>query len=232
MGCLPTFCIYFYFWQMLREVVNNDWFTVFLVIGLACVAICKYTFANRFRDFTTVLVNSKYLKIYRKEQKFIDAFDGLLFVNLIISISIFFFLIYANLISTSTFEIGQFSKLLFGIGLLFMIKTLFERLIASVFDIDDLIDAYLFQKTTYKNFMGLVLLPLNCFLLYTVRPSATLLYICIAVILLINIIGFLTSFKNYQKLLLGNIFYFILYLCALEIGPYLILMNLITDYKA
>ena len=217
---------------MLREVVNNDWFTIFLVVGLGCVAASKFLFANRFRDFVTVLGNSKYLKIYLKEQKFIDVFDGLLFANLIISISIFFFLVYTNLTGTSTFEIGQFSKLLFGIGLIFLIKTLLERLIASVFEMDALIDSYLFQKTTYKNFTGLVLLPINCLLIYTLNPTKLILYICIALVLMINIIGFLTTFKNHQKLLVNNIFYFILYLCALEIGPYLILINLITDYKA
>ena len=217
---------------MLREVVNYDWFTIFLVIGLACVAICKYLFANRFRDFVTVLGNSKYLKVYLREQKFIDAFDGLLFANLIISISIFFYLLYSSLVDYKGFEIGQFSKVLFGIGLIFMIKTLLERLIASVFDIDSLIDSYLFQKTTYKNFTGLVLLPINCILIYTLEPTLVALYLCMGLILLINIIGFLTTFKNHQKLLLNNFFYFILYLCALEIGPYLILFNLIKDYKA
>jgi hypothetical protein len=48
---------------------------------------------------------------------------------------------------------------------------------------------------------------------------------------LINLIGFLTSFKNYQKLINPNFFYFLLYLCALEIGPYVLLYKVIREYN-
>jgi hypothetical protein len=35
-----------------------------------------------------------------------------------------------------------------------------------------------------------------------------------------NLLTYLVSLKNYQNLFLGKLFYFILYLCALEIAPY------------
>jgi uncharacterized membrane protein len=111
-------------------------------------------------------------------------------------------------------------------------KVLLERLIASLFNIDELIDSYLFQKTTFKNYSGFILLPTNCLLIYTLEPTRNLVYVIIGLIILVNLIGFITSFKNHQKLLINNIFYFILYLCALEIGPYLILYKLIKDFNA
>ncbi|MFK7781920.1 DUF4271 domain-containing protein [Psychroserpens sp.] len=217
---------------MLREVISNDWFTIFLILGLAFITLCKYLFASRFKDFVTVIGNSKYLKIYARDQKFIDGFDALLFLNLIISVSIFFYVVYATLVSPSEFNLTQFFKLIFGIGVLFLIKVLLERLIGSVFEIDSLIDSYLFQKTTYKNYTGFLLLPINCLLIYTISPSEVVIYSCLGLIVLINIVGFISSFKNHQKLLLNNLFYFILYLCALEIGPYLILYKLIKDFNA
>ena len=217
---------------MLREVISNDWFTIFLVFGLAFVTLCKFLFPSRFKDFVAVIGNSKYLKIYARDQKFIDGFDALLFLNLIISISVFSYVIYTSLVSRSEFDLTQFFKLIFGIGVLFLIKVLLERLIGSVFEIDPLIDSYLFQKTTYKNYTGLLLLPINCLLIYSLSPTKPIIYACIILIILINLLGFLSSFKNHQKLLLNNLFYFILYLCALEIGPYLILYKLIKDFNA
>lgn len=217
---------------MLREVISNDWFTIFLILGLAFITLCKFLFPSRFKDFVAVIGNSKYLKIYARDQKFIDGFDALLFLNLIISISIFSYVIYSSLVSPSEFDLTQFFKLIFGIGVLFLIKVLLERLIGSVFEIDSLIDSYLFQKTTYKNYTGLLLLPINCLLIYSLSPSKPIIYACISLIFLINLLGFISSFKNHQKLLLNNIFYFILYLCALEIGPYLILYKLIKDFNA
>jgi len=217
---------------MLRDVISNDWFTIFLLLALVCLTVSKYLFAHRFKDFLAVIGNSKYLKIYARDQKFVDGFDALLFFNLIISVSVFAYVSYSTLVNPADFNLNQFFKLLFGIGVLFLIKVLLERLIGSLFEIDELIDAYLFQKTTFKNYSGFLLFPINCVLIYAISPSKTLIYVVIGLIILVNLVGFITSFKNHQKLLLNNIFYFILYLCALEIGPYLILYKLIKDFNA
>jgi len=217
---------------MLREVVSNEWFTIFIVLGLVLVTLSKFLFENRFKDFLLVIGNSKYLKIYSRDQKFIDGFDTLMFLNLLISVSIFSFIAYSELVFPSEFDLTLFVKVLFAIGALILIKVLLERLLASLFEIDELIDAYLFQKTSYLNYSGFVLLPINILLIYSITPSKPLIYTVISLVLLINLIGFITSFKKHQKLIFDNLFYFILYLCALEIGPYLILYKLITDYNS
>ncbi|OBX24752.1 uncharacterized protein DUF4271 [Gelidibacter algens] len=216
---------------MLRDVISYEWFTIFMVLGLVFIAIAKVSFTNRFIDFLGVFGNSKYLKLYTKDQKFIDVFDALLFLNLVISISIFGYLSYLTLESTQTFELDVFLKFMLGVTSLALVKILAERLIGSVFEIDRLIDAYLFQKISYKNFSGFVLLPINALLLYTINPSKVIIFAVISLLIIINVIGFITSFKNHQKTVIDNIFYFILYLCALEIGPYLILYKIIVEYK-
>ena len=70
---------------MLREIISNEWFTVLVVLCVCILAFAKARFTNRFNDFLWVLGNSKYLKIYSRDQKFTDQFNGLLFLNLIIS---------------------------------------------------------------------------------------------------------------------------------------------------
>lgn len=217
---------------MLRETVSNEWFTIFIIIALIFLTLSKFLFSRRFEDFLAVIGNSKYLKIYARDQKFVDGFDSFLFINLVISVSIFSFLAYTEFINPSDFDLFQFFKILFGISALMLIKVLLERLIGSLFEIDALIDSYLFQKTTYRNYIGLILLPVNILLIYAFSPTKIIIYIVLSIILIVNLIGFITSLKNHQKTLLNNFFYFILYLCALEIGPYLILYRLILDYKA
>ena len=217
---------------MLRETVSNEWFTIFIIIALIFLTLSKFLFSRRFEDFLAVIGNSKYLKIYSRDQKFVDGFDSFLFINLVISVSIFSFLAYTEFINPSDFDLFQFFKILFGISALMLIKVLLERLIGSLFEIDALIDSYLFQKTTYRNYIGLILLPVNILLIYAFSPTKIIIYIVLSIILIVNLIGFITSLKNHQKTLLNNFFYFILYLCALEIGPYLILYRLILDYKA
>ena len=213
---------------MLREVITNEWFTILFVLCLAVLAFAKYSFSSRFSDFFMVIGNSRYLKIYARDQKFVDLFDALLFVNLIISLSIFGFITYGALVEPVAFDLSLFLKVLLSVGTIILIKVLIERLVGSLFEIDQLIDDYLFQKTNYKNYLGLLLLPINILLVYTLEPSKTLIFIIIGLLFIVNMVGFLTTVKTYQKSILNNLFYFILYLCALEIGPYLILYELIT----
>jgi len=208
---------------MLRDITSNDLFTVLLVVGLIFIAIAKVISPKRFDDFIIILGNSKYLKIYVKEQKFFDKFDALLFINLIISSTVFSFLIYDVTIQSIEPSANMLFKLTVGIGVFILIKVLFERLLGSLFEVDKIIDDYLFQKITYKNYLGVLLLPINALLLFCFAPSLRIVYLIIILLLLINIIGAITSFKAYQSLVKRNLFYFILYLCTLEIAPYIIL---------
>ena len=213
---------------MLREIISNEWFTILIVFSICVLAFAKYAFSNRFNDYLWVVGNSKYLKIYAREQKFIDQFDSLLFINLIISLSIFSYLGYNTIVEPLSFDLALFIKIFVGIGSLILIKILLERLIGSLFEIDALIDSYIFQKTNYKNYVGLILLPINVILIFALTPSSKLIYIVLSLIIIINLIGFITSFKTHQKTILNNFFYFILYLCALEIAPYIILYKVFS----
>ena len=216
---------------MLREFITHDWFTILCMVSLLFITAAKYSFGLRFNDFLLVLGNSKYLKIYSRDQKFIDTFDGLLFINLVIGLSMFIHITYSTLVAPLVFDIFTFLKLLFTVSVVLLIKILIERLVSSLFEIDTIIDSYLFQKTTYKNFSGLVLLLTNLLLVFSISISNIAIYVIIIVLFLINSIGFITSFKKHQKLIFSNIFYFLLYLCALEIGPYVILYKVIKEYN-
>jgi hypothetical protein len=216
----------------MRNYITHEWFTIFTIFSLFIIVAAKYVNSIRFNDFIVVVGNSKYLKLYIKDQKFIDGFDSLLFINLVLSSSVFIFFSYTTFITDVTVELIAFLKLLFAVSTIIILKILIERLVGSLFEIDAIIDSYLFQKTTFKNYSGILLFVANLFLLYTNMYSEVIIYITISLICLINLIGFITSFKNYQKTINLNFFYFLLYLCALEIGPYVLLYKVIREYNA
>jgi hypothetical protein len=208
---------------MLRNIVSNELFTILLVISLIIVAAAKIISPKRFDDFILVIGNDKYLKIYSREQKFFDSFDALLFSNLILSVSVFCFIVYRYITESHGVAINDLFKLSVSIAVFILIKVLIERLIGSLFEIDNLTDHYLFQKITYKNYLGILLLPVNALLLFSFQPTLNLIYTIVGLLFIINIIGLISSLKTYQSLIKNNLFYFILYLCALEITPYIIL---------
>ncbi|WP_282123214.1 DUF4271 domain-containing protein [Algibacter mikhailovii] len=208
---------------MLRNIVSNELFTVLLVVSLIVVAIAKLVSPKRFNDFILIIGNDKYIKIYSREQRFFDNFDALLFSNLILSISVFCMITYRFTEESNKLPINSMFKLAVGIAVFFLIKVLVERLIGSLFEIDALTDLYLFQKTTYKNYLGILLLPINALLIFTFQPTLNIIYAITAILIMINVIGLISSLKTHQSLIKNNLFYFILYLCALEIAPYIIL---------
>jgi hypothetical protein len=99
-------------------------------------------------------------------------------------------------------------------------KFLIEKIIATSFAIDEFADQFNLQKVTYRTYIGVLLLPINAILFYNANTSDFLFYGIIAIIALANLLTYFVSLKNYQNLLFGKLFYFILYLCALEIAPY------------
>lgn len=210
---------------MIRDATSNELFTILIIIGLVFIALTKLLHPKRFDEFSVVLGNSKYLKIYSRDQKFLDSFDSFLFINLIISISIFILLFLQVFDTSIIISPGLLFKIIIGFGIFILIKVLIERLIGSLFEIDLIIDQYLFQKISYKNFIGIILLPINAVLIYTITPSKTFVFIMMFLLTIISIIGLITTIKSYQNLIKRNLFYFILYLCTLEIAPCLILLK-------
>lgn len=216
----------------MRVFITYEWFTIFTLLGIVAIVLAKFTNSLRFSDFLSVVGNSKYLKIYAKEQKFIDQFDSFLFINFSISASIFIHFTYSNFVLALDFDTVIFLKIIIAVSTIIIIKVLIERLIGSLFEMDAVIDTYLFQKTTFKNYSGFVFLMANLLLLYTKTDAKVVIIAAFCVICIINIIGFLSSFKTYQKLISVNFFYFLLYLCALEFAPYVLLYKVISEYNA
>ncbi|MFS4484296.1 DUF4271 domain-containing protein [Hyunsoonleella sp. 2307UL5-6] len=208
---------------MLREVPSYTLYTILLLVCLIAIALAKSIAPKRFQEFILVISNSKYLKIYGKDQKFLDYYDGLLFLNLVISSAIFCLLCFENITNTIEINTNLIIKLMVGISIFMLAKVLFERLLASLFEIETIIGAYIFQKISYKNYLGLLLLPINAILIYTIVPNQTIIYTVIILLGIVNISGLITTLKMYQNTIKTNFFYFILYLCALEIAPYVII---------
>jgi len=216
----------------MRFYETYEWFTLFLMIALLALASAKILNTLKFVDFIKVIGNSKYIKIYSKTQKFFDWFDAFLFINLVISVSVVFYFSLSEFFFSLDLSLVVFLKLLLAVSSLILIKTLLERLLGSLFQIDQIMDHYLFMKITYKNYSGLVFFATSVLLIYTALPKNVVIYLCIGTICLIHLVGFLGLIKTYQNLIITNIFYFLLYLCTLEIGPYILLYKAIKDYNA
>ncbi|MBD3891491.1 DUF4271 domain-containing protein [Olleya marilimosa] len=212
---------------MLRDLYTVDILTLTFIGCLIIVALSKSLFTKRFNEFILLLFNSRHTNQYIKEQRFFDLFEGLLFLNFIINLGLLLHTYLSNKASNAIPQMDVFKYALL-IGLFLILKVLFERLLSSVLDIEPIIDKYIFEKTSFQNFIGLLLLPLNALLIYSIPSSHIVLITLLAILLSIQLFGLFLFIKNNLNVFRKSLFYFILYLCTLEIAPYVVLYKIIT----
>ena len=203
-----------------RIIESKDWATVLFVLSFGIIAITKSVFENRFADFTNLIYSNKYIKVYKDNTNLKSGFTLSLSFVQVISLAFFvqITLSYFGYASKTDWllYIQIFTFLVFFI----LSKYLIEKIIATSFNIEDFMDQFNLQKVTYRTYIGLFILPFNIILFYYDSFSRNIPLIIIAIILITNALTYLISIKNYQNIIFGKLFYFILYLCALEIAPY------------
>jgi len=210
-----------------RVIEPKDWATCLFILSFALIAITKTAFETRFNDFMRILVTDKYIKVYKDSSNLMSGFTVLLFIVQAISFSFFIQIALDYFGISSKYDWINFIRIFVFFGVFVLSKFLIEKIIATTFNIEEFIEQFNLQKVSYRTFIAIVLLPVNIYLFYN-NSSYLLIYCVIGAILIINLLTYLVSLRIYQNLVIGNLFYFILYLCALEIAPYYFIYYLIT----
>lgn len=212
-----------------RIVENKDWITIVFIVAVALVAVTKAAFENRFVDFVNLIANNKYIKMYKDPSNLMSWFTILLFFVQLISFSFFVQLVLSYFGYTTKTNWITFIQIFTFLTFFVLSKFLVEKIIATSFNIEPFIEQFNLFKVSYRTYVGLMLLPVNIVLYYTDSMNSYVIIIVLVVLLIINSITYLVSLKNYQNLLLDKLFYFILYICALEIAPYYFMYYVITN---
>ena len=208
----------------IRLIESTDWATYLLVACFILFALSKYFYPKRFHEFALLPLTNQYFFVHGKDDELNHPFNIMLFVAQIICVSIFVFVLF-KVFNPSEIEKNKwlYIQICTAYTVFVLIKFSLEKIVGNIFSLDDVINNYLYQKLSYRNFLAILLFVGNLFFLYIYPPTLMAIYIfCIAIIAL-NAIALLYSYKKNGKLIFGNFFYFILYLCALEISPYIIL---------
>ena len=215
-----------------RILEPKDWATYLFIFSFVLIAVTKTAFETRFSEFLRILVSDKYIKVYKDTSHLMSGFTILLFLVQIISFSFFIQIVlnYFGYVSKTDWVI--FLRIFTFFGIFVLSKFLIEKIVAAIFNIEEFAEQFNLQKVSYRTFVGIILLPINIYLFYNNTSSNILIYCIIVVILIINLFSYLISLKIYQNLLIGKLFYFILYLCALEIAPYYFIYYMITKNLA
>ena len=208
-----------------RIIESLDWVTLIMVGCIVVIAILKVIYPKRFEDFIRLPVSNNYFLAKGKSEELRHPFSILLFLIQLISISLFVYLFF---LEKGKATVLLFFQILSAVFIFIIVKTSIEKMIGAIFSIKNIIDQYIYEKLSYRNFISLLLIIANLIFYFSVKPDLNTLLIFTGILFLINILILFYSYKKYRSLIFSNFFYFLLYICALEISPYLILYKVIV----
>ncbi|WP_417354114.1 DUF4271 domain-containing protein [Flavobacterium sp.] len=199
---------------------SKDWATILFVFCFVLIAANRSVFGARFAEFSKLALSNKYIKIYKDSGNMTSSFTISFFFVQLVSFSFFIQFLLSYFGSSSKSSLITFVQIFTFLSFFILSKYLTEKIIATSFNIEEFNEQFNLMKVNYRTYIGLVLLPLNAILFYNSNPSPFVVYTILTLIIMGSLYSYIVSLKTYQNLILGKLFYFILYLCTLEIAPY------------
>jgi hypothetical protein len=214
---------------------NRDYvLPVILLLLLLYFTMLRYQYAKQLRENITVLFNMNLgQQIFRDREFSLNMFSILLYINAILVIGIYIFQL------TNYFHISlPFSTTILNIAFciavfpaIYLLKTIVYLLVKTVYSFDTPLQYFRFNSLIIYQLLAVALLPCVILLASVEEP---LLYWVVAVSLVITGIAFFTRFLKgiliAASFVKFHILYFLLYICALEIAPLLIVYKVFIKY--
>lgn len=215
----------------LEKLNRPSWLIIALMLILIGLGLVRIFFYPTFLNIIQSYYNERVLMQISKEDSVLTSWPYiLLFLIFSFSMGLFVSIYFSSVESAAFLTVNNFLKLSLVIGGLFIAKLIFIRIIAVIFQAEKVARSYItVLYIVYFNSM-MFLIPLLILALFL--PFEYLDYLMI-----IMIVGalFLFTYRMIRTALnlLGSlkfsIFYLILYLCALEIAPILILVKSLNN---
>ncbi len=214
---------------ILREITHQNWITILLVSCLIFLALSKFLYAQRFEDFITITGADRFIVARSRGVYILHPLQLVLAIIQCLGISL---LLYVSFCYTTDKVVRDnydvFLIIFTGYSSFEIAKFLTERLSTYAFDIHKKMQPFIYKRLNVKNMLGLFALVSSAFMVYKLEPPHILIYSVIILIIVTYMISLFLLLRQYRKEIFKHPFYFILYFCTLEIGPYFILYEFIT----
>ena len=207
-----------------KIVINTNWISIILVFLFAIIAVLKIIDGDKLKGYVFALFNKGFIEDEVEENtSFFSSFYSLLFIFSSVVLALVTSLLVAETNKSTSFSVSSFFLILGIIWSYFIIKSLFEIGVIRLFIIKKEVRFYVVSKFGYLYSISFFLIIL--FVLFRFGPLNFSFFI--AATLGLFLLKFVFQVVNNKNLVFSKLFYFILYLCAFEIAPLLIMFKLV-----
>jgi len=202
------------------------WFFLYLMLLLGFFAWIRVYYGNIYAHTVQASTNFKVAtRMFKDKSQLQNQLDNVLYTAYLLSLAYFLFFIEEKL-KVVPYNLHGILLYLFNLALLlglFLARVVVINLLGSLFNQLDLFREYLYHTFIFNKLIGISILPLLLFVLYTTGALQTVFiwvtFSTLGVVIVMRIIrGAEFSFKKDI-----SIFYMFLYLCALELVPLVLL---------
>lgn len=210
---------------------GNDWFVGVILFSLFLLASVKFLFSKYLSKLVESIFNSHTANNLFLEKN-INMIKGSAIINILFAINISLFAInilnHNSNSSSQQYGFKEFALVLIGIFLLYVGKVIVVRSLGYVFKGSNESKEYIYTTFLYNKNLGLFLFPVIIALPFVQSFAVEwLMYIGVFIISFFYVLRIARGFKIlFRKHV--SIFYMILYLCALEIFPLLMIYKLLV----
>lgn len=215
----------------IAKVNRPAWILLTILVLFIAIGLVRLFFYINFHNIIYGFYNDRVLAQINKEDSIVTSWPYIFLYSIFtLSLGLFITLYQSYVLHHGKVEFLGFLKISVGIALLFLLKIIFVRIVGILFEVEKIVREYVvFLYLFYFNSV-LILMPL--LLLVTFIPSMYFNFVLILFVVITVILFLYRFFKTMISLIGGfrfSIFYFILYLCTLEIAPILILVKSLNN---
>ena len=210
--------------QALEKITtSNHWITLVLMFLFFAIVLLKALNSERLKSILYSLFKVSFVESESEEKtNFFDLFQIVFFIFSVLVISLLAFNFKRHTLPATDASFSSFLLVFFWLLSYFLLIRVAEYLFSSVFLIKNELRFFVILKSNYLNAISFLLYIAVVLNQYS-NLKYTYLYYFAGFIFLIRFVFHAVSNK---KLIFNKLFYFILYICAFEIAPLLILFKL------
>lgn len=207
---------------MIREVLTNDFFTLGILVCLIIISSSKLFFNNSFFLFFNHCISLKIFRFNSQTPQLKTGFKILLDFNFVLTMVICCAALNNNTNNILNLDFIVWLKPLLILCFFLITKYLIEKLTAIIFKIEKISLLYQSRRNEFIRLIGILNIPLIILISYYHNYNSNLIFLAFVLLLIIYGYGIYVSLNSSKKGIMKYFFYFILYLCALEISPCII----------
>jgi hypothetical protein len=206
-----------------KIVIHTNWVSFILVFLFAIVALLKIIDAEKLKGYVFAMFHKSFLEDeLREDTSFFSSFFSLLFLFSCTVLALIMSLLISERNEDFSFDFSFFLLVLGIIFSYFTLKSILELLMVRLFLINKQVRFYVVSKFGYLYSISFFLLVL--FVLFQFGPLNFSFFVTIASGLFF--LNFVLHVFNNKSLVFSKLFYYMLYLCAFEISPLIIMFKL------